>query len=81
MKNDIYGDGTNLPRMHPEAAINNELVIADLCAKLDTARAALNRALEMNVVTPAAVSMKNHIRWALSETHPNTLNEVHHNCG
>ena len=80
-ENEFYKDGTQLPTLHPDAEINNEILIGDLCVKLDIARQALGRALEMNVVTPSAVAMKNHIRWALDETHPTTLNEPHNNCG
>jgi hypothetical protein len=80
-KNESWGDGTELPNLHPDLEINQNILISELCAKLDTARQALNRALEMNVVTPAALAMKSHIRWALAETHPKTINEQHPNCG
>lgn len=78
---EFYGNGTTLPVIHPDSAINQGILIGELCAKLDTARIALAKALEMNVITPAAVPMKHHVRWALDETHPNTLHEQHRHCG
>lgn len=78
---EFYGSGEHLPVMHPDAEINKDVLIAELCAKVDTARQALGMALEMNVVTPAAQAMKSHIRWAMDETHPKTLHERHPNCG
>jgi len=78
---EFYGNGKNLPTQHPDPEINNEVLIADLCGKLDTARMALGRVLEINVITPAAVAIKNHARHALDETHPRTLHEIHNNCG
>ncbi len=78
---EFYGNGETLPAWHSDADTNKEILIGELCAKLDTARLALGRVLEMNVVTPAAVAMKNHVRWALDETHPKTLQEQHPNCG
>lgn len=79
--NEFYGTGTALPEMHPDPIINRDILIETLCAKLDAARIGLGRALEMNVVTPAAASMKAAVRYALSETHPNTVGEIHPNCG
>jgi len=79
--NNFYGNGDLLPRIHPDASINNEILLGEVCAKLDTARKVLERVLEMNVVSPAAVSMKNNVRWALNETHPRTLTEKHNNHG
>ena len=60
----FYGTGEGLPEMHPDPSINHELLMQALCTKLDTARQAMARALEMNVVTPAAIAMKDHLRWA-----------------
>lgn len=79
--NEFYGDGTALPEMHPDPITNRDVLIAALCAKLDTARAALGRAMDMNVITPAAVSMKSAVRHALDETHPATIGEQHCNHG
>jgi len=79
--NRVYGDGAWLPVLNPDPMINSQIIIADLCAKLDAARIGLSAALEMNVVTPAALSMKNKVRWAMSETEPTTIGEVHPNCG
>jgi hypothetical protein len=78
---DYYGDGSGIPQLHPDPAINSAELITALCTKLDTAREALTRVLDMNVVTPAAQSMKQHVRWALNETHPTALSEQHRNCG
>jgi hypothetical protein len=78
---DHYLDGTSLPRLHPDDAINSSELIAALCAKLDTARDTLTKVLDMNVVSPAGLAMKRDVRWALTETHPNTLHEEHANCG
>ena len=78
---EFYLNGEALPAIHPDKQINNEILIGELCAKLDTARQALGQALGMNVVTPAAVAMKNNLRWALDETHPKTLYEQHNNHG
>ncbi len=78
---DFYGNGGTLPRLHPDDAVNNEILIGALCANLDTARQALSCAMEMNVVTPAAVAMKRQVRWALDETHPRLLSEQHNDIG
>lgn len=78
---EFYGDGTELPEIHPDSETNKEILIETLCARLDTARTALAQALEMNVVTPAAVAMKKNVRFALDATHPKTLHERHPNCG
>lgn len=81
MEQEFFGDGSNLPEIHPDTNINSGIIIGELCAKLDIARQALARALEMNVVTPAAVAMKRQVRWALGETSPQTIGEQHTNCG
>ena len=81
MNNQFYGDGSNLPEMHPDPIISKDILISALCAKLDSARVGLAAALQMNVVTPAALSMKNTVRWAMSETDPQTIGEAHANCG
>lgn len=73
--NEFYGDGAGLPELHPDQLINQQVLVGDLCAKLDVARRALAGALEMNVVTPAAISMKRNLRWALNETAPTTLSD------
>lgn len=78
---EFYGNGEDLPLIHPDGETNKEILIGELCSKLDVARLALGRALEMSVVTPAAVAMKNQVRWALDETHPKTLAEQHPNHG
>lgn len=78
---EFYGDGSGLPEMHPDPIINRDVIIAALCAKLDTARIALGRALDMNVVTPAATSMKEAMRHAIKETHPDSIGELHPNHG
>jgi hypothetical protein len=77
----FYRDGSGLPQLHPDSTINSQILIADLCAKLDVARVGLAAVLEMNVVTPAAVAMKSKVRWAMAETEPSTIGEEHHNCG
>ena len=79
--NEFYNNGESLPVMHPDPEVNSAVLIAALCAKLDTARRGLAQALQMNVITPAAVSMKSSVRWALDETHPGTIGESHPNCG
>ena len=78
---ELYGCGETLPVLHPDATTNRDILIVDLCTKLDTARRILAQAMEMNVVTPAAVAMKKNIRWALDETHPKTFHEEHPNHG
>lgn len=78
---EFYGNGESLPELHPNTEINQGILIDGLCAKLDIAREALGKAMEMNVVTPAAVAMKDQIRWALNETHPKTFHEQHPNHG
>lgn len=62
-----------LPVLHPDKEINSELLIEALCNKLNTARQGCLHALEMNVVTPAAVAMKNNVRYALKESAPESL--------
>lgn len=78
---EFYGAGTDLPAIHPDPVTNKDILIGELCAKLDVARMALARVLDMHVVTPAAVAMKHNVRWALDETHPKSLHERHQNCG
>jgi hypothetical protein len=78
---DFYGNGENLPTLHPDVETNKNILIGELCTKLDTARQALARAMGLNVVSSAGLATKGHIRWALNETHPGTLVEQHPNCG
>lgn len=65
-----YGNGEKLPTLHPDRLTNANLQIELLCAHLDLARGTLNRVLTMNVVTPAAISMKDAVRCTLGETSP-----------
>ena len=77
---DFYSN-CQLPELHPDPVINNEMLIDILRANLDTARRGLSFALAMNVVTPAAITMKQNVRWALDETHPHRIGEQHNNHG
>lgn len=70
---DVYGDGTGLPQIHPDPQINKELLILALCARLDAVRQALTKTVQMNVVTPAAIAMKAVLIQALQDTHPGSL--------
>lgn len=70
MNSERYGIGHDLPEFHPDPQMNADLQIELLCAHLDLARQTLVRVLDMNVVTPAALSMKDSVRFALSETSP-----------
>lgn len=81
MASEFYGNGSELPKIHPDPLINANLLIEELCDKLDAARLALGHANQMIVITPAAVAMKNKIAWALLETDPKTIGEQHPNCG
>ncbi len=78
---EFYGNGEDLPMIHPDPETNKEILIADLCAKLDTARRVLAKVSAMQVVTPVLVRLKHDAVWALSETDPRTLNEQHPNHG
>lgn len=77
---DLYSN-CQFPELHPDPVINNEILIEILRANLDIARCALSVALAMNVVTPAAIAMKQNVRWALDETHPSRIGEQHNNHG
>lgn len=77
----MYFNGEYLPQLHPDAAMNKDILIGALCTKLDAARIALERVLDMNVVTPAGLAMKANARWALKETDPASLAEAHNNHG
>lgn len=79
--NEFYNSGADLPVIHPDQNINKDILIEVLCTKLDIARTALGCAAGMNVVTPAAQSMKRQVIWALDETHPARLTETHNNHG
>lgn len=70
---ELYGNGTNLPEIHPDPTTNRDVLIQALCAKLDTARQALGRALELDLASPKGQACKAHIRWALDETSPQTI--------
>lgn len=70
MNSERYGTGHDLPEFHPDPQMNADLQIELLCAHLDLARQTLVRVLDMNVVTPAALSMKDSVRFTLSETSP-----------
>jgi len=72
---------TELPQLHPDPLINAQVLVEALCARLNTTRIGLEQALSMNVVTPAALAMKNNVRYALAESDPGTLDEQHANCG
>lgn len=65
-----YGNGENLPELHPDPLTNANLLIELLCAHLDHTRVALTRVLDMNVVTSAGSSMKDAVRCTLGETSP-----------
>ena len=81
MQTEFYGNGTNLPQIHPDVEISKEILIETLCAKLDTARKVLAKVSAMQVVTPALVQLKHDAVWALSETDPRTIDEQHPNHG
>lgn len=67
---DFYGNGSALCAMHPDASTNAEIIIAALCARLDTARQALAEAAAMQVVNPALQRVKANAAWAMDETQP-----------
>lgn len=79
--NEFYGNGDQLPAIHPDSETNKEILIAALCAHLDTARKVLGKVSAMQVVTPELVRLKHDAIWALSETDPRTLSEQHPNHG
>lgn len=78
---EFYGTGEHLPVLHPDETINLELQVQALCAQLDTARVAIGGALEMNVITPALLKVKDNLRWALEATAPKNFNAPHNNHG
>lgn len=70
---DFYGDGTNLPVLHPDPIINRDVIISDLCAKLDTARKVLSQVDHLQLIEPRNQEIRANARWALDETHPRTF--------
>lgn len=78
---EFYGNGEDLPTLHPDAETNKEILIAALSSHLDTARKVLGKVSAMQVVTPELVRLKHDAIWALSETAPGTLTEQHPNHG
>jgi hypothetical protein len=67
--------------MHPDSETNKEILIGELCAKLDIARQVLGKLSALQAVTPHLVQLKHDALWALSETDPNTIGEQHPNHG
>lgn len=78
---DFYNDGSELPQIHPDASINKDILIGELCAKLDTARKVINECTYLQLIEPANQRIKGLCNWALDETHPRTLSEKHPNVG
>lgn len=70
---DFYGNGTDLPTMHPDHVIDLELKVQFLCGALDTARRALAPAAAMQVVTPGLDEIKHNAAWAMRETQPEAV--------
>lgn len=70
---DFYGNGSELPTLHPDPLTNAEILIQSLCARLDTARQALADAAAMQVVQPALQKIKANAAWAMSETAPSRV--------
>lgn len=79
---EFYGDGSDLPEIHPNREINYSILVGELCAKLDTCRKVMAQVVnEVDLVTPNGLRVKDNVRWALNESHPKTLHENHPNCG
>ncbi|MRR56552.1 MAG: hypothetical protein EG822_19020 [Deltaproteobacteria bacterium] len=78
---EFYGNGTELPELHPDPETNRELQIEYLCAQLDVARLTLGKISGMQVVTPRLVQLRHDVLWALDATHPKVMHEQHPNCG
>jgi hypothetical protein len=69
---DFYSDHP-LPALHDDPAINAEILIQALTARLDTARKALAAAAAMQVVEPKLQRIKANAAWAMDETSPRRL--------
>ena len=78
---EFYGDGTALPELHPDRETNLEILVTELSARLDTARTALGKVLDLQVITANGTRVKDAARYALKETDPRNLGDMHPNCG
>ena len=58
----------NFETIHPDSLIAREVVIDCLLGTLAESRAALERALDYNAVTPNGIGIKNTVRNALAQT-------------
>lgn len=72
---------TALPEVHPDPLINAQLLVEELCGKVNTASQACDRVLDLDLVTPRGLAAGSHARHALAESDPATLSEQHCNCG
>jgi hypothetical protein len=71
--NDDLYSGHPLPTLHDDPAINAEILIQALTARLDIARKALAAAAAMQVVEPKLQRIKLNAAWAMSETDPRRM--------
>jgi hypothetical protein len=70
---DDFYSGHPLPFLHDDPAINADILIQALTARLDIARKALAAAAAMQVVEPKLQRIKANAAWAMSETDPRRL--------